>query len=129
MVRSTDHHLGTAMPEGERRPFYQAAADSLEQAVARNENNVVAWMQLAEMQLQVEAYEEALAAVEQARTHNSNNRLAEWEFDTMAARIYLASGDLEQARTLAEAALAIAPENVTAQLESLLAQIDAESGG
>lgn len=119
---------GTALPEEERAPYYQAAAASLEQAVARDENNVLAWMQLAEMRLQVEDFEEALAAVEGARTHNDNNRLPQWELDTMAARIYLASGDFEQARALAMSALAAAPENATGQLEELLAQIDAGSG-
>lgn len=119
---------GSAMEEGERRPFYQAAADSLEEALARDAGNIIAWMQLAEMQLQVEAYDEALAAVEGAREHNTENRLPEWELNTMEARIHLADGNLDEARRLTEAALAAAPESAVEQLQSLLAQIEAEGG-
>jgi hypothetical protein len=115
------------MPETERAGLFRAAAESLEQALARDESNVLAWMQLAEVRLQVEEFNEALAAVDGARRHNSQNQIPQWELDTMAARVFLASGELEQARMLAMAALSAAPEQAAARLEELLNQIEAES--
>ncbi|MDX1416561.1 MAG: hypothetical protein R3293_20340, partial [Candidatus Promineifilaceae bacterium] len=72
----------------------------------------------------VEMYSEALDAFAQARERGSGTEIPSWNIEFMEASVYNDLGEREMARSLAEQALNTAPEDVAAQIEEFLAQLE-----
>ncbi len=108
-------------PDDERDTLYRAAAGALQDALEISPNNIRAWVQLAEIYRQLGEFEQAAAAVENAREQNDPTIFPTAEIDFMGAQIAAGLGDLEEARTLAERALESAGAETAAQIEAFLA--------
>ncbi len=108
-------------PDDEWDTLYRAAAGALQDALEISPNNIRAWVQLAEIYRQLGEFEQAAAAVENAREQNDPTIFPTAEIDFMGAQIAAGLGDLEEARTLAERALESAGAETAAQIEAFLA--------
>nr|MBP6015530.1 tetratricopeptide repeat protein [Promineifilum sp.] len=106
--------------DAERDTMYQTAAAALEQAVASAPGNIRARVQLAEIYRQLGEYDQAQAAIDDARTQNEPAAFPTAEIDFLAAQIAAGRGDTAEARTLAEKALATAGAETAAQIQAFL---------
>ena len=109
--------------DDERDTLYRAAADSLDQALAIDPNSIRAWLQLAEIRRQLGEFEEAAAAIDNARALNDPPAFPPAEIDFLAARIAAGQGNTAEARALAESALATAGEETAAEIEAFLQEL------
>lgn len=112
--------------DAERETLFRTAAEALEDALARAPGNIRAWVQLAEINRQLGAFEQAYAAVESARAHNDPVTFPEAEIDFLAAQIVAGMGKPAEARALAERALETAGAETATQIESFLAGLGDE---
>jgi cyclophilin family peptidyl-prolyl cis-trans isomerase/tetratricopeptide (TPR) repeat protein len=119
-------HINCAanLPEAERNQGYQLALASIEEGLELDPNNVQGWQQLGQLNQQLGNYEAALAAFDEARVRNVNNRVPAWNIDYLAAFTNYQMGERDEALRLAQQALATAPPEATPQIEQLLTQID-----
>ncbi len=118
---------GNPLPEPDRTTYYETAAGSLLTALDQRPDNVRAWVQLAEVYREIAAHDRALAAIQEARSRNSGEAFPPADIDFIEARIEAARGNIDQARALAERALATASPQTAAGLEDLLLQL--QGGG
>ena len=121
-----DIHINCAasLPEDERNEGYGLALASIQEGLELDPNNVRAWQQLGQINQQLGEYDAALAAFDEARARNVNNRVPAWNIDYLAAFTNFQKGDTGEALRLAQQALALAPTEAAPQIEQLLNQID-----
>ena len=110
--------------ETTRQAYYSQALVSLEEGLALSENNVRAWLQAAQLYQQLGRYDEALAAYEEASSRNQGE-IAAWNLDFLVANLYRQVGDAATALALAEQALAVAPSEVTDQIQHFIGELAA----
>jgi tetratricopeptide (TPR) repeat protein len=79
---------------------------------------VRAWQQIGQINQQLGDYEAALAAFDEARARNVNNRIPAWNIDYLAAFTNYQMGDTDEALRLAQQALATAPPKPLPRLSS-----------
>jgi tetratricopeptide (TPR) repeat protein len=120
----TDIALACAnqVAEEEQEPFFETAA-SLEEGLSRRPLDTNRWLQLGLIHRQQENYEEALAVYEQASEVVAPENL--WGLQFAMAEVYQLMGDTDQARELAQQALATAPPEQAPQIQALLDQVSA----
>lgn len=113
-------------PDAERDAMVRTAAAALEQGLGIDSGNIRAWVQLAEIYRQLGEYDQAQAAIDRARAQNESAAFSTAEIDFLAAQIAAGRGDMAEARTLAERALATAGSETTAQIQAFLAGLGDE---
>ena len=112
--------------EADRDTLYRSAAAALERGLQAAPGNLRAWIQLAEVRRQMGEYEQALAAIENARSQNQPVTFPPAEIDFLAAQITAEMGNTAAARSLAEQALETAGPETAAQIESFLDGLGSE---
>jgi cyclophilin family peptidyl-prolyl cis-trans isomerase len=110
-------------PESVQADYHEQAEATLTAGLA-GDDNARAWLQAAQTYQQMEAYNEALAAYDEAQVLSQNNEIPDWNIDFLRASLYLDMGDQETARELAQQALALAPPEATTQIQALLSQLE-----
>lgn len=110
--------------EGQQQnEYYQRAASLLEQSLELNTENAGAvLLQAAQLYQQAEAYEAAVAALEEAR-NVAGGQTPSYLVDFRLAGVYHDMGDTARARTLAAQALDDAPPESQEEIQSFLDQL------
>ena len=108
-----------------QRSYYETAVDVLQAGLEREPQNARAWLQLGQINQQLGQVVAALEAYETARAQDEAGSLPLWNIDLLEAALYKELGDLEEARKLAERALATAPAEAAPQIEAFLIQLEA----
>ncbi len=108
--------------EAVRLDYYDKAAASLKAGLARDEDNVRAWLQAAQIYQQLGRFDESLAAYEEARSRNGGE-IASWNLDFLVANLHLQMGDEALALALAEQSLAAAPAEASGQIQQFINQL------
>ncbi len=104
--------------------YLRLAATSLEQGLEYREANANRLGRLAEVYAMIGETEKALSAYQQAL--ESGGQVPQWQLDFTLARGFFEFGDMVRAREFAQSALAQSPDEVRAQIETFLLQIDGE---
>ncbi|MFW6068539.1 MAG: O-antigen ligase family protein [Chloroflexota bacterium] len=118
------YELCAAEEEGEQQTeYYRRAASLLEQSLEQNTNNAGAvLLQTAQLYQQAEAYEEAVAALQEARDVEGG-QTPSYLVDFRLAGVYRDMGDTARARTLASQALEGAPPESQEEIQTFLDQL------
>jgi cyclophilin family peptidyl-prolyl cis-trans isomerase/tetratricopeptide (TPR) repeat protein len=111
--------------ETTRLEYYNQAVFSLEEGLALSDANVRAWLQAAQLYQQLERYDEALAAYEEAGLRNQGE-IPVWNLDFLIANLYRLMGDEAMALSLAEQALAAAPSDAADQIRQFIVELTGE---
>lgn len=111
--------------EATRLDYYGQAVASLEEGLQRDDENVRAWVQAAQLYQQLGQFEEALAAYEMVRSQNTGE-IQGWNLDFLVANLYLQMNDEATALALAEQALAAAPAEAASQIQQFIQGITGE---
>ncbi|MCI0394687.1 MAG: tetratricopeptide repeat protein [Chloroflexi bacterium] len=108
----------------EQQAYYAGAIASLEEGLARQPGDPRFWLEKGQVYQQLENFEEALAAYEEAR-ERANAQVPPWNVDYLMATLFLDMGDLDRARLLGQEALAAAPPEQQAEIQALLNEVEA----
>lgn len=109
--------------EPEQQSYFEVAVASLERGLLRHPQDTRRWLQATEMYLKrLDDPERALAVYEEAR-HQATAAFPLWQIDVTVAQWFLEVGDSEQARLLANRALAVAPAEAAGQIQGFLDQL------
>jgi tetratricopeptide (TPR) repeat protein len=111
----------------EQGVMLQTAAESLRRSLEIAPDNVLAWVQLANVYRQNGSPEQAFAAVEDARLRNIPAVYPPSELDFLEAQIAVGLGNNAEARRLAEQALGNAGNDLAEAIEAFLQEIGTES--
>ncbi|GAB4150312.1 MAG: hypothetical protein Fur0021_12680 [Candidatus Promineifilaceae bacterium] len=112
--------------EGEEKTtYYQQAVASIQKGLEMEDSDPRRWTQLAQVYEQLEQNEDALDAYEQARLRQ-NNRFPAWRTVLAMAALAQKMGDVDQAISYAQDALAGAPEEQKPQVQAYLAELTGE---
>jgi tetratricopeptide (TPR) repeat protein len=112
--------------EGEQQSYYDTAVASLEGGLWRNPQDTRRWLQATEIYLKrLDDPERALAVYEEVRNQATTD-FPLWQIDLTVAQWFSEMGDREQAHTLARRALAVAPPEMTGQIQAFLDQLAGE---
>lgn len=112
--------------EATRLDYYGRAAASLEEGLARDADNVRAWVQMAQLYQQLGQYEKALTAYDEVRSRNTG-QIQDWNLDFLLANLYLQMEDEAMALALAGQALAAAPEDAAAQIQQFISDMTGQA--
>lgn len=110
----------------EREAAYDKALASLETGLEVGRGNPRALMRMGQLNQDIGRYEEAIAAYEAVRQEDGGRTIPLWNLDYLIATVYQAQGDIEQAVSYAEAALAQAPPETAPQLQLFIQQLTGE---
>ena len=113
-------------PEDVQDDYYATAVASLQDGLALAPNNTRAWLQLAQLQQQLENYEDSLVTLEEVRNRNTSGEIPAWNIDYLAALSYRGLDQTDQAIESAQQALLSAPQNATPQIQQLLSELTGE---
>ena len=109
-------------PDATRADYYARAVSSLEEGLALNEKNALAWLQAAQLYQELGRFDDALAAYDQTRALN-DGQIPIWNLDFLVANLYLVMADEEMALALAEQALTAAPPEAQGQVQQFINQL------
>ena len=110
----------------EREAAYDKALTSLEAGLEVGRGNPRALMRMGQLNQDIGRYEEAIAAYEAVRAEDGGRTIPLWNLDYLIATVYQAQGDIEQAVSYAETALAQAPPETAPQLQLFMQQLTGE---
>lgn len=113
-------------PAGQQQTYYRNAAEMMEAGLARRDANAgTVLLQAGQLYRQAGDYEEAIARFEEAR-QLEDSQVPSWTVDYRLAEVYDAMGDGEMAREIASRALASAPPDAQAQIQTFLDQLSGQ---
>lgn len=118
----------------EQRTYYTRAASLLEEGLQQGsrrernrylQNEGTLLVQASQLYQQGAAYQEAIAALTEAR-QVEDAQVPAWNIDLQLANVYQAMGNLDRAEEVANQALAAAPPEAQGQIEAFLAQLNGQ---
>lgn len=109
-----------------RDAYYRRAIENLEIALQRNMNNTRTWFQLAQIQMQIGDFEQALTSIQSATKFNDPVVVPPAEIEFMAAQITVGLGDIKGGRAIAERALETAGDDLSSQINAFLDELKEE---
>jgi tetratricopeptide (TPR) repeat protein len=112
--------------ETERASYYRQAAESMETGLERSAGDARRWMQLAEMYVRLDETSKAIDAYQEALAIGDEN-LPDWQLDYTLAQWFYEEGDLDNAESFGENALASAPDDAVTVIQQFLTALN--SGG
>jgi tetratricopeptide (TPR) repeat protein len=115
---------GDQSQDDKQEDYYQKAADNLTEALIRKSNDTRRWLQLAEIQIQLENAEAAERAHKEAIARSDEN-IPAWQINLSMAQWWLAQ-NLDLAEFYAVLALNSAPPDAAVSVRQLMDQIAAE---
>lgn len=118
-----------AAPVEEQTDYYKQAISSLEAGLEQGSGLTRAWLQLAQLQQEVDDFDAAADSFEQVRVANlTDTQFADWNIDFLEARLYADAGDTDTAVALAQSALATAPPEAAGQIQTFIQSLTGEVG-
>ena len=112
--------------EGEQQTaYYQDAIASIEEGLALDDNDPRRWTQLAQVNEQLQQYDAALDAFDQAR-QRANNRFPAWQTTLAMADVAQKKGEIDLAISYARESLSNAPVEQQSQVQAYLSQLTGE---
>jgi tetratricopeptide (TPR) repeat protein len=115
---------GDQSQDDKQEDYYQKAADNLTEALIRKSNDTRRWLQLAEIQIQLENAEAAERAHKEAIARSDEN-IPAWQINLSMAQWWLAQ-NLDLAEFYGVLALNSAPPDAAVSVRQLMDQIAAE---
>jgi tetratricopeptide (TPR) repeat protein len=111
----------TEADEDQQLAYFEIAAETMTEALARQPGNVRRQLQMADIFIRLGQYDQALAAYDEAVARNSG-AFTEWQIDFTMAQWFSEVGEQARAIEFARSALAGAPPEVSEQIEQFLAE-------
>ncbi len=112
--------------EGEEQAaYYEQAIASIQEGLDMDDSDPRRWTQLAQVYGQLQQYEDALDAYEQARLRQ-NNRFPAWRTTLAMAALAQEMGETDQAISYAQESLTGAPDEQKSQVQAYLAELTGE---
>lgn len=100
------------------------AVDSLAEGLAREPDDVRAWLQASQIYQRIGRFDLALGTIDEAERRDVEREVPLWNYAYLRALAYRDAGDLQLARQAAARARSLAPPDVVPQIDVFVEQLD-----